>query len=85
MWKVREAAAEKALNQFIDTQLWYTLSNIYQVKLTTCAMKRKTNGYVELICFQTPLFPHPFLRVQITPFPMLIFGLGLNPRSGSHL
>ena len=50
------------------TTLVYVLSNIYKVKLTACTMKLKRNGYVELICFQTPLFPYPFLRVQITLF-----------------
>lgn len=54
MWKVREAAAEKALNQSLDTQLWYTLFQICTMK--ACTMKRKRNGYVELI-FQTTLSP----------------------------
>ena len=67
------------------TTLIYVLSDMYKVKLTTCTMKRKRNGYVELRCFQTPLFPHPFLRVQITLFSILILGLGLDPGSGSYL
>ena len=67
------------------TTLVYVLSNIYRVKLITCTMKRKRNGYVELICFQTSLFPHQFLKVQITLFSMLILGLGLVPRSKSYL
>ena len=67
------------------TALVYVLSNIYKVKLITCTMKRKRNEYIELICFQTPLFPHPFLRVQITLFSMLILGLGLDRGSGSYL
>ena len=45
------------------TTLIYVLSNIYKVKLTACTMKRKRNGYVEIGYFQTPLSPHPFLRV----------------------
>ena len=65
--------------------LVYVLSNIYKVKLTTCTMKRKRNGYVELICFQTPLFSPPFLRIQITLFSMLVLGLGLHLRSESYL
>ena len=67
------------------TTLVYVLSNTYKVKLTTCTMKRKRNGYVELICFQTSLFSHQFLKVQITLFSMLILGLGLVPRSKSYL
>ena len=67
------------------TTLIYVLSNIYTVKLTACTMKRKRNGYVELRCFQTPLSPHPFLRVQITLSSILILGLGLDPGSGSYL
>ena len=39
------------------TTLIYVLSDMYKVKLTTCTMKRKRNGYVELRCFQTP-FSH---------------------------
>ena len=67
------------------TTLVYVLSNIYKVKLTTCTMKRKRNGYVELRYFETPLFPHLFLRVRITLFSMLILGLGLDLGSGSYL
>ena len=51
-----------------NTILVYVLSNIYKVNLTTCTMNWKRNGYVELIYFQTSLFPHLFLRVQITFF-----------------
>ena len=68
-----------------QTTLVYVLSNIYKVKLTTCTMKRKRNGYVELICFQTPLFSPPILRVQITFLSMIVLGQVLHPRSEPYL
>ena len=67
------------------TTLVQVLSNIYKVKLTICTMKQKRNGYVELKCFQTSLFRHPFLMVQITLFSMLFLGLDLDPGSLSYL
>ena len=67
------------------TTLIYALSNIYKVKLTKCTMERKRNGYIESICFQTPLFLYQFLRAQITLLSMLILGLGLDPGSGPYL